>query len=340
MVKLKDLAAELDLSVTTVSRALNGFPEVNKLTRDRVRAAAERVGYRPNVNAKTLATGLSYTIGLAINRVTDHNLEMHFAEFLSGIGDVLAEANYDLLLIPFRTEDELGRYRAVVESKRVDAMIVQGPVPDDPRIAYLSKAGLPFVVHGPSHQDRPHPFIDIDNVAVGRMSAEHLLELGHQRIGLLNGPGEMNFARDRLSGHTDALVAAGVAVDQALIDHNFMIDTNGFTAAQRMMALDDPATAFIAGSMTSAIGAFRAIRTAGKELGNDVAMVAHDDVFPLLSPDAMVPTMTTTTSSMRDAGCKAAELALRALAGEPTDRLQILWPVQLDVRQSSGPARG
>ena len=105
-----------------------------------------------------------------------------------------------------------------------------------------------------------------------------------------------------------------------------------------MLELRPRPTAFIAGSMMTALGVFRAIRQAGLTLGQDVSMIAHDDVFPYLNADNMYPTMSTTRSSIRSAGVRVAELILQMLAGKPAEDIHELWPVELVLRQSSGPA--
>lgn len=340
MVKLKDLARDLNLSITTVSRALNGFSDVNEATRARIAEAAERVGYRPNMNARRLVTGKSHTIGLANPAESSLIHEAHIAEFLSGIGEALSDSEYDLLLIPFKQDDEIERYKRAFASNRVDAVILGSILLDDPRVDFLTRVGMPFIVHGRTETAIPYAFIDIDNAAVGYMSAVHLLDHGHRRIGLLNGPANMTFARDREQGYRRALAERGITFDPSLTDNAMMSDAFGYAATQRFLSLPEPATAFIAGSMANAIGAIRAIRTAGLTLGREVSMIAHDDVFHFLKPDSMQPALTTTTSSMRAAGRTAADLAIRLLGGAPVNDLQEVWDVELIRRGSvAKPAR-
>ena len=99
-------------------------------------------------------------------------------------------------------------------------------------------------------------------------------------------------------------------------------------------------TAFLAGSMMTALGVFRAIRQAGLVMGRDVSVIAHDDVFPYLNADNMFPTMSTTRSSIRQAGVRVADLTLQVLAGKPAEQVRELWPVELVLRESSGPPPG
>jgi LacI family transcriptional regulator len=115
-------------------------------------------------------------------------------------------------------------------------------------------------------------------------------------------------------------------------------DEIGFRYAQAMLEQTPRPTAILAGSMMTGLGVFRAIRSAGLELGKDVSMIAHDDVFPYLNADNMVPSMSTTRSSIRAAGFRVGDLVLQLLAGKARDTIHELWPVELVLRESSGPA--
>lgn len=119
-----------------------------------------------------------------------------------------------------------------------------------------------------------------------------------------------------------------------------MTDEVGYRFAERFLAARPRPTALLVSSMMMALGAFRAMRSAGLELGKDVSMIAHDDVFPFLNADRMVPPMSTTRSPIRAAGTRVAELAIEMLSGRPAEAIHELWPVDLVVRASTGPAPG
>ncbi|MBI4047283.1 MAG: substrate-binding domain-containing protein, partial [Devosia nanyangense] len=142
----------------------------------------------------------------------------------------------------------------------------------------------------------------------------------------------------REQGYRDALVARGIAPDPRLIANGQFTDEIGFRFAQGFLEQTPRPTAILAGSMMTALGVFRAIRAAGLTLGRDVSMIAHDDVFPYLNADNMVPSMSTTRSSIRAAGTRIAELVLQVLAGKPVEQIHELWPVELVLRESTGPA--
>ena len=336
--KLKELAAELGLSQTTVSRALNGYPEVAESTRQRVDEAARRHGYRANANARRLATGQAGAIGVALPLQRSLHFGPHVSEFLSGISERLAQQEIDIVVAPIEADDEMPVYRRLAASKRVDAVIISAPTPDDRRIGELTRLGLPFVLHGRTELALPHAWLDIDNEGAIRRATEHLIDLGHRRIAMINGPRDQTFAIHRERGFRAAMLARGLVPDPQLIGGGRFTDENGFRLAKDYLERTPRPTAFLAGSMMTALGVFRAIRSAGLELGRDVSMIAHDDVFPYLNADNMVPSMSTTRSSIRAAGFRVAELLLQLLEGKPAGSIAELWPVELVLRQSTGPA--
>ena len=150
---LKELATKLGLSPTTVSRALNGYPEVNEATRERVMAAAKRHNYQPNARAIRLATGRAFAVGHVIPIATRHEIvNPVFADFIAGAGEVYSRNDYDMLLSVVPDAEEESTYRALKSKGNVDGVIVHGPQLDDRRIALLDEIGLPFVVHGRASQ--------------------------------------------------------------------------------------------------------------------------------------------------------------------------------------------
>lgn len=332
---LKELATSLGLSQTTVSRALNGYPEVNEATRQRVNEAASRMGYRPNASARRLATGRAGAVGIVYT--SSEGYGPHTSEFLGGLGARLAREEIDVLVSTANTiEDELNVYRRAAQSKKVDCIILHAPRPDDVRVRLLGELGLPFILHGRTDSPEPVAWLDIDNQSATEQAAFHLIELGHRDIALINGPKGFTFALHRENGYRSALTARGLKLQPGLMDNGVFSDEIGFRLAQAMLARTPRPTAFLAGSMMTALGVFRAIRAAGLVLGEDISMIAHDDVFPYLSADTMVPSMSTTRSPIRAAGTRIAELALELLAGTPAEAIHELWPVQLVLRQSTG----
>ncbi len=339
---LKELAARLGLSPTTVSRALNGYPEVSAATRERVLAAAKRHNYRPNARAIRLATGRAMALGHVIPLASRHEIvNPIFADFIAGAGEVYSRSGYDLLLSVVPDEDEERTYRELHARGAVDGVILHAPRHDDPRIAMLAELGLPFVVHGRSTgSDLPYSWVDVNNRRAFRRATDFLLDLGHRRIGLVNGLEFMDFAIRRRGGYVDALQARGLPVDERLMAASEMTETRGFRAAEAMLAEGEPPTAFVVSSMISALGVRRAVEAQGLRLGREVSVIIHDDDLSYLKNGDDVPIFTATRSSVREAGRQAAAMLIDMVSGTTEGRREAMLEAELIIGQSTGPAPG
>ena len=336
---LRDLSAILNLSQTTVSRALNGFPEVSEETRARVRAAAELHGYRPSAAARRLATGQSGTLGVVFPRERNMLGDLLFTEFLGGCVEGASDRGYDITLgMASGAQTEESVYRRAVRSARVDAMIVSSPLLADPRIDLLRELNMPFIVHGRTTSAVPYPHLDIDNEGAFFKAAKLLTDLGHRRIALLNFDRNYNFANDRLNGYLHALSLAGLARDDALIDEGSMTESSGFEVAQLLLAADKPPTAFLCSSISQAMGVQRVARQRGLAIGKDLSLIAHDDRLHEIKAETFSPPLTATQSSIGEAGKRLVSLLIDQLSEANALPVKEIWPVDLVVRGSTGPA--
>lgn len=337
---LKQLSARLGLSQTTVSRALNGYPEVSEATRKRVEAAARRFAYRPNPGAKSLATGRTMAVGHVFPVKTRHEIvNPVFADFIAGAGEVYARGGYDMRLTVVPDDDEDRAYREIAARGSVDGIIVHGPRPHDPRVRLLTEIGLPFVVHGrTSTDDAAINWVDVNNRRAFERATTFLLDFGHRRIGLVNGLESMDFAIRRRQGYARALAAHGVAEAPELLASDEMTETSGYRAARRMLAGQAPPTAFLASSMISGVGVRRAIQDAGLVLGRDVSVVIHDDDLSYMKNGEAEPIFTATRSSVRHAGRLCAELLLDIIATPRQEPRHVLLDADLVLGRSTGPA--
>jgi LacI family transcriptional regulator len=337
---LKELATKLGLSPTTVSRALNGYPEVNESTRERVMAAAKRHNYRPNTRAIRLATGRAMAVGHVIPVASRHEIvNPVFADFIAGAGEIYSRNDYDMLLSVVPDAEEEATYRTLRSKGNVDGVILHAPRLDDPRIPLLHDIGLPFVVHGRSTGAAlPYPWVDVNNRRAFQRATEFLLDLGHRRIALINGLEFMDFAMRRRSGYLDALAARGIAPDPALMVSEEMTEVSGHRAGLKMLAMANPPTAFLASSMISGMGVRRAIEEAGLKMGRDISVIIHDDDLSYLKNGEDVPIFTATRSSVREAGRIAAEMLLAEIATPSETPPHRLLEADLIIGQSTGPA--
>lgn len=337
---LKELATKLGLSPTTVSRALNGYPEVNEATRARVMAAAKRHDYRPNARAIRLATGRAMAVGHVIPIATRHEIvNPVFADFIAGAGEIYSRNDYDMVLSVVPDDQEGATYRALRAKGNVDGVIVHSPRMDDARIPLLHGIGLPFVVHGrASGCTLPYPWIDVNNRRAFQRATEFLLDLGHRRIALVNGLEFMDFAMRRRKGYADALSERGIEADPALMSSEEMTEGSGYRIGKRMLAQTSPPTAFLASSMISGMGLRRAAEERGLKLGRDISVIIHDDDLSYMKNGEDVPIFTATRSSVREAGRLAAQMLLDLIAAPGTEAPSRLLEADLIIGQSTGPA--
>ena len=336
---LKELATKLGLSPTTVSRALNGYPEVNEATRARVMAAAKRHNYRPNTRAIRLATGRAMAVGHVIPVATRHEIvNPVFADFIAGAGETYSRNDYDMVLSVVSDADEETTYRTLRSKGNVDGVILHAPRLDDPRIPQLREIGLPCVVHGRSTGSAsPYAWVDVNNRRAFQRATEFLLDLGHRRIALVNGLEFMDFAIRRRTGYLDALAARGIGADPALMTSEEMTEISGHRIGARMLAQANPPTAFLASSMISGMGVRRAIEERGLVMGRDVSVIIHDDDLSYMKNGEDVPIYTATRSSVREAGRIAAEMLLGLIASPVQEMPNRLLEADLIIGQSTGP---
>ena len=338
---LKELAEKLGLSQTTVSRALNGYPEVNEATRHRVAEAARRHNYRPNTRAKSLATGRAMAIGHVIPVSGKHEMvNPVFADFIAGAGETYSNAGYDMVISVVSDETEAQSYRDLQSRRTVDGVIIHGPQLNDARIPLLRDIGLPFVVHGRSTgAEGDYSWLDVNNRHAFQRATEFLLDLGHRRIALINGLEHMDFAMRRRDGYETALAARGISPDPGLMRSEEMTEAFGYRCAVQMLQRPLPPTAFLTASLISAIGVRRALEELGLRIGRDVSVVTYDDVLSYLRNGEDVPIYTATRSSVREAGRRAAAMLLAQIAEGGGPARHELLEAELVVGQSTGPAR-
>ncbi|MCZ4260106.1 substrate-binding domain-containing protein [Limimaricola sp. G21655-S1] len=337
---LKQLSELLGLSQTTVSRALNGYTDVSEATRARVRAAAEAHDYRPNTRARALATGRSRVIGHVIPKISSHAMvNPIFADFIAGAGETYSSAGYEMLISVVDLAQEEKAYLSMKRRGLVDGLIVSAPRMNDPRIALLDGIGLPYAVHGrATGTDRQYSWLDVNNRRAFTRATDFLMDLGHRRIGLVNGLETMDFAHRRRQGYEEALRARGIAIDPNLMRQDEMTEGYGWRAARDMLAQPDPPTAFLVSSVICMLGVRRAIEEAGLVLGRDVSAVTHDDQLSYLRDDGAVPAFTATRSSVREAGQRLARMVIDRIDNPEGPHVQELLEAELIIGRSTGPA--
>ncbi len=329
---LKDLSEHLGLSQATVSRALNGYSTVSPKTRDKVLAAAQQLNYRPNTSARRLATGKAGAFGMVLNQTDDLLNDPHFVDFLAGFTKELAAMDLDVVLT---AADGLGTYRRFATTGKVDGFVISAPKVRDDRIQALSEMNFPFVVHGQTEIQTPYAFFDIANEDAFFDATRLLINLGHQRIALINGQADTMFARQRLTGFQRALAQAGLNCDPGLILHGGMSEDEGYRQTQHLFTLPQPPTAVLCSSTLLVLGLTRRLRDEGLEMGRDVSVISHDDGLSSMKTENFSVPLTVTRAPIRTAGREIAKMLVALSEGADVSTLQRIVPADLIVRAST-----
>ena len=337
---LKQLSQNLGLSQTTVSRALNGYPEVSPATRRRVEEAARTFNYSPSTRAKGLATGQALAIGHVIPVSSKHEMvNPIFGDFIAGAGETYSRHGYEMILSIVDDADERRIYSGLKSRRAVDGVIIHGPRMNDPRLGLLHELGLPFAVHGrATGYDKPYAWLDVNNRSAFLRATDFLFDLGHRRIALINGLEVMDFAHRRREGYAESLRAHDVPLDPQLMRSGEMTEVFGYQSTRDMLEEENAPTAILCSSLISALGVRRAIEEKGLVMGKDVSVVTHDDALSYLQNGGDVPIFTATRSSVREAGRRLAEMLLATITNPTKPPLQQLLEAELMVGSSTGPA--
>ncbi|MBS7701158.1 MULTISPECIES: substrate-binding domain-containing protein [unclassified Chelatococcus] len=332
MTSLRKLASHLGLSITTVSRALDGYSDVAAATRERVERAAKEMGYRPNPAARRLRRGVGETVAFVLPTDPGHFHEPVFSELLVTVGEELARHEHDLMLLAARPgKDEMAVYRRLVEGRRADAFILVRTRHQDERVAYLTERGVPFVCHGRTDTTEAYAFIDGDGEEGFNSLTKRLITRGHRRIAFLSAPAHLTFAGLRLAGWRGAIQAAGLSADMS--EEAEPTEEGGFALAHRFFERDDRPTALVCSTDRMAIGAIRAAADRGLAVGSDIAITGHDNI-PAAS--YCQPSLTTMELPTRLIGARLAHMVLARLGGtDVRDLTEIHRLVQMP-RSSSG----
>jgi len=332
----RQIAEETGVSRTTVSLVLNEVPgiHISPETRQRILEVARRLNYYPDAAARTLASGRTQTIGFVLCQSPDRIFADAFLpEVLRGVGDAVQENGFRVLIHSVEDVTAPEAYIGLVREKHTDGIILSGPRSDDEQLPRLKAEGFPMVLLG-QLPGSGIPFVDVDNVGAARQAMEHLVGLGHRRIGMItNAPLEYTAARDRLAGYRQALKEAGLSFDEELVRHGDFREESGRVAMNRLLDLPEPPTAVFVACDLVAFGALVAIKERSLIIPDDVALVGFDDV-PLAH--YVDPPLTTVRLLAYELGYRAATLLTQLISGEPVEEQEILLQTKLVVRQSCG----
>jgi LacI family transcriptional regulator len=345
-VRLLDVARACGLSVSTVSIVLSEAPlsqYVAASTREQIRSVAQQLGYHPDAYARSLRRRRSHTIGIVAFDLSDP----FCIPIVRGIQERLGPASYLPLLMDAQAQRTLfDSYLQMILERRAEGLIVIASwiFNESNLLADIEKNHVPLVIVGRDLTDRKISSVQVDNCAGGELAMRHLYDLGHRKIAVIRGPGELFDSEPRWAGVQNMASSVGLAIDPRLVVQlpNSIGPISGFEGgiefARRMLTSKHPFTAVIAFDDLTALGVIRGLSEAGLRIPQDCSVIGFDDVLPAA---VSTPALTTVRQPLKQMGMIAAQWALEAVQtrekGEVPDLQSHHATPELVLRETTGP---
>jgi len=330
---IRQLADYLDISIGTVSRALNGKPDVNDDTRRRVLEAAEKLGYVANQSGRSLRQGATNVIGLMTGSDTQavENADNFFLGVTDGLQSVFSTHNLDLIVLPCPAEEDPDEYlKRMVARRMVDAMVISSTSRIDKRVDFLKQTRLPFVTLGRTGSSTDHAWIDLDFEGVARTAVARLAAAGHRSIAVAAPDTDINLGYIFLEGYRKGLEDASLPYDEQLIIRARSSEQGGYHAASEWLQMRPRPTALILIYELMAIGLYRRLAEVKLRAGQDLAVIGFRE-GP--SGQFLEPRLTSFRMSLRDLGVSVGKTLLSTMPAYssfyPQQPKHIVWPMQL-----------
>lgn len=333
-VTLVDVAKLAGVSVMTASRALNDEESASKKAREKVRQAAQELGYAPNALARMMKGGKTNVVGIIVNDLSSVVVNA----FATAVGDELHKYDMDLFIYSSRSGLEHGKGQQVSQLLHGlwDGLIYILPRVSPEYLARLEAESNPIVLLNYCHKTSL-PVVRADNQSGARDAVRHLVELGHRRIGFIRGAPQTGQGPEREQGYRQALESAGLPLLPELIRDGDFNELSGIEAGRALLSLPEPPTAIFAANDSMAIGCMTAVREKGLRIPEDVSVVGFDDI----AVAALVqPGLTTLRQPMAAMAHAAAQELMRRIQGQPGLRQSIEFPSEFIIRGSTGPVAG
>jgi LacI family transcriptional regulator len=331
---IRDVAHKLNLSITTVSRALDGYPDVSAATREKVVQTAREMGYVPNRAARQLRRQRSDTIGYIIPASGNGFADAFFSEFIAGLGDEASANNFDLLVSTAapNSPDECALYQRWVQGGKVDGMVVNRVRLTDWRLEFLHDQRVPHVNLERSSDQENFVGIEVDSYNGMLELVAHLINQGHSRIAYIGGGPGLKIDQDRRSGYQAGLSAAAVTPLPHLAVQTDLTSDGGYQAASRLLELALPPTAIVCINDMVAIGAMHAVHQAGLRVGRDIAVAGFDGINDSAHSQ---PPLTTLDQPVYSIARQLVQMLIPLVKGAELSQKEIILRPHLLVRAST-----
>ena len=330
---IHDVAKRAGVGIGTVSSVLNNSRPVNEATRQKVLAAIAELDFVPNPSGRRLSMGKTHIIAVIITYFT---IASQF-ERLRGVMSVIAETDYDISLFAVETIPQRNKvFQTVPRRGRVDGLLIFSLTPTKTDLRRIRQQGIPTVLVEAADPELPH--IYLDDVSAAETAVTHLIQLGHRKIAYisdyLDDLFNSGFSRNRYQGYCQALKAAGIAVQPEYHRQGWHSRENGRDMTIDLLRLPDPPTAIFCFSDELALGALEAARELKLEVPADLSVVGYDDVEL-----AHFAQLTTVRQNLFASGVQGVEMLLDVIENPEAPPIQLQFPTQLIVRQTTGPPR-
>ncbi len=327
---VKEVAERAGVSVASVSRALSGAGGVREPVRSRILEAAQQLSYRPNRAARDLRVRSSRAVGVLIPDIENP----FFTSLVCGIEDVLGKTDYSLLLASYNEDPgQEERRLEVFRAEGVRGLIFAASRSPSRLYTVLGKEGMALVAVSRDVARLPVDEVTVANQDGAYAAASHLIQLGHRRIAIINGPLALTTARDRQAGYEQALREAGIAMDERLVVHTDFRQSGGYSGMRQLLELPTPPTAVFTGSNLLTLGALQAIHERHLTIPDEIAIVGFDEMPWAMS---LRPPLTTVAQPAFDVGRTAAELLMARVREPALPHRHVVLETKLIIRSSCG----
>ncbi|MGD6872416.1 LacI family DNA-binding transcriptional regulator [Sutcliffiella horikoshii] len=333
MTTIKDIARVAGVSVTTVSRALNGYSDVNKKTRQRIEEVAKELNYSPNTVARSLVMKKSKTIGLLVSDMNREGVKDNFTfEVLCGINEASANSDYDLVLFSTTSSKQSQKtYTQLCRERRVDGVILQGIKTDDPYLQEVVESDIPCVLVDIPQESETVGYVTTDNVEGAKKAVAHLIERGHKNIAMINGHEKADVSIRRLQGYMEVLNNEKVPYRPEWIKNGDFKEKVAEEVAMELLTEHPEITAVFCASDLMGLGVLKAVNKIGKKVPDDIAVIGYDDI--MLASYAN-PSLSTIRQDKFKLGFEAAVLLIDMLEGREQSHARII-DTELIIREST-----
>jgi DNA-binding LacI/PurR family transcriptional regulator len=332
MIGIKRLAEHLDISIGTVSRALNNRPDVSDETRRRVLEGAAELGYVPNQSGRSLRRGQTGVIGFMMQ--TGHEItgqgDTFFMSVFDGVQTVLSRHHLDLVAMLCSSDEDADQYlKRMVSRGFADGIIISSTQYVDPRIDFLAAHKVPFVTLGRSTTDAGQPWLDVDFESIARQAVDRLVARGHRRIAVTLPHNDVNLGHIFRQSAEAALKAHGLGLDPALLIRSTPSEAGGYEIAKTILAQPVRPTAVILVNESVTTGLYRGLTEAGCLPGRDIAVIGRDSAQSRF----LSPRLTAFRQSLRELGIALGEALLASMPRYaelyPMGTVRKIWPAEL-----------